>query len=363
MKDNSTTLFRILSITQKLLEGRIVSKQELADEFKVSAKTIQRDINKRLSMLPIVLEKGTGWKLDKNSTDKNLAQNYSQIIQLNNASSFIELAIIKAREAIDAADAIIIASGAGMGVDSGLPDFRGDDGFWKAYPPLKALGISFHQMANPKWFVENPSMAWGFYGHRLNLYRNTIPHKGFNILKELVKLKENNYFIFTSNVDGQFQKAGFDSDKIEECHGSIHHNQCVSNCTDNIWSNEDEHCEVDLNRFLLTSDIPKCKYCNQIARPNILMFGDWGFNAKRRNTQTNNLMRWLQNNIANKKSKIVIIEIGAGKDIPTVRNFCNDISLQYKAKLIRINPRDYNGLQNTISIPLGGLEALEKIYN
>ena len=49
----------------------------------------------------------------------------------------LQEAILQAKEIIKNADAIVITAGAGMGVDSGLPDFRGDQGFWKAYPPLK----------------------------------------------------------------------------------------------------------------------------------------------------------------------------------------------------------------------------------
>ena len=61
---------------------------------------------------------------------------------------------------------LLFTAGAGMGVDSGLPDFRGDKGFWKAYPAL--FGHSFSDMANPSWFDSDPRLAWGFYGHRLN---------------------------------------------------------------------------------------------------------------------------------------------------------------------------------------------------
>src|SRR5437764_3086705 len=85
--------------------------------------------------------------------------------------------------AINRADAILIAAGAGMGVDSGLPDFRGNQGFWNAYPPYEKLGLNFVALANPRWFTSDPSLAWGFYGHRLNLYRSTGPHAGFQILK------------------------------------------------------------------------------------------------------------------------------------------------------------------------------------
>src|SRR3954464_8610293 len=67
-----------------------------------------------------------------------------------------------AANAIRSADAILIGAGAGMGVDSGLPDFRGSEGFWKAYPPLKKLGLSFSRIANPYWFRQDPEQAWGF---------------------------------------------------------------------------------------------------------------------------------------------------------------------------------------------------------
>src|SRR5438270_317807 len=126
--------------------------------------------------------------------------------------------IARAAEAIRGAEALLIGAGAGMGVDSGLPDFRGPEGFWRAYPPYRDLGLSFAQLANPQWFVDDPELAWGFYGHRLNLYRRTVPHEGFAILKRWAAKMALGARVFTSNVDGQFQKAGFDEETIEEVH-------------------------------------------------------------------------------------------------------------------------------------------------
>jgi len=258
------------------------------------------------------------------------------------------------------AEAIIITAGAGMGVDSGLPDFRGNEGFWKAYPPVARLGYSFAEMANPALFDENPKLAWGFYGHRLNLYRSTIPHDGFKLLLELVKEKNNNYFIYTSNVDGQFQKAGFDTDKICEVHGSIHHLQCTKdNCTNEIWDNDIENIEIDMDT-LEAKTLPKCKNCNNISRPNILMFGDWYFIGDRANKQNKKFKKW---QLENADKKTVIIEIGAGTAIPTIRNFGDRKSLEENITLIRINPREAevkNG--KNISLPFGGLEGIEKLY-
>ena len=125
-------------------------------------------------------------------------------------------AIDGAAAAIRSAEALLIGAGAGMGVDSGLPDFRGNEGFWKAYPPFKKLGLSFVRLANPYWFRHDPEQAWGFYGHRQNLYRATQPHAGFSILKQWCEQAPAGYFVFTSNVDGHFQKAGFDADRIVE---------------------------------------------------------------------------------------------------------------------------------------------------
>src|SRR3954463_4183632 len=93
-------------------------------------------------------------------------------------------AIAQAAEAIAQADALILGAGAGMGVDSGLPDFRGNEGFWKAYPPYARLGLGFISLATPAWFRKDPPFGWGFYGHRLNLYRAAVPHDGFRILKQ-----------------------------------------------------------------------------------------------------------------------------------------------------------------------------------
>ena len=271
--------------------------------------------------------------------------------------------IKKAKEVIKNADAVLITAGAGMGVDSGLPDFRGKEGFWKAYPIAKKLGLRFEQMANPQWFKKNPKLAWAFYGHRLNLYRNTQPHEGFKILLELGKSKNNEYFVFTSNVDGQFQKAGFIEKKIVEVHGSIHYLQCTQPCSRDIWSAEGINVEIDMEKFEAKEPLPKCIHCGEIARPNILMFGDWFWIEDRTAKQEERLEQWL-NKVKYKNLKLVIIEIGAGKAVPTVRMFSERIGLEFNAPLIRINPRDYEvPYDKDISIPTGGLEGIKSIVD
>jgi NAD-dependent SIR2 family protein deacetylase len=201
--------------------------------------------------------------------------------------------IQRAAEAIAAADALLISAGAGMGVDSGLPDFRGTQGFWREYPVIAKLGLSFSEMANPAWFGENPALAWAFYGHRLNLYRRTVPHPGFRQLLEMGGSKKHGYFVFTSNVDGQFQRAGFAMERIVECHGSIHHFQCSASCTDDIWEADAETVNINEVTFRALEPLPECRNCAGLARPNILMFGDGTWLRHRADAQQQRFGKWL----------------------------------------------------------------------
>lgn len=253
------------------------------------------------------------------------------------------------------ADGIFITAGAGMGVDSGLPDFRGPEGFWRCYPALARAGLNFSDIACPQAFEDDPELAWGFYGHRLALYRRTIPHRGFEILRNIAERLVRGAFVFTSNVDGQFQKAGFEADRIYECHGSIHHLQCVGSCTPDIWG-ADIDPVVDEAACRMTSPLPHCPECGRLARPNIMMFHDWGWLDQRSRAQSSRLRDW-----RNSLHHPVVIELGAGKDIPTVRLFSEEIGRW--APVIRVNPREPNisrGIEG-LSLPMGALAAMEVI--
>jgi len=261
----------------------------------------------------------------------------------------------KAATLIKQADSVLITAGAGMGVDSGLPDFRGDKGFWKAYPALEGRGMRFIDVANPRAIDKSPGLAWGFYGHRLKLYRNTEPHHGFQQLLEIVKAKPEGYFVYTSNVDGQFQKAGFDRQRIVECHGSIHHLQCTQDdCSQKaIWPADDLNPVVDTKHCQLTNELPRCLICGAIARPNILMFGDANWNDSRTFKQQQNFNDWYQGS-----TNSVIVELGAGTFVATIRY----LGEHFNNPLIRINPHDKQQSEQLISIPLGAKEGIAEIF-
>jgi NAD-dependent SIR2 family protein deacetylase len=262
--------------------------------------------------------------------------------------------IEQAAAAIKAADALLIAAGAGMGVDSGLPDFRGNEGFWNAYPPYRKLGLVFAQLANPVWFRSGAPQAWGFYGHRLELYRRTTPHAGFAILKQWADAKPGGAFVFTSNVDGHFQKAGFDPERIVECHGSIHWLQCSVPCSDVIWPADGTEVVIDHDTMRASEPLPGCPRCGATARPNILMFGDNRWIPGRTSDQERRYEHWLAQQNGR---RLVAIECGAGTAIPTVRRECE----RHRAMLVRVNLRDPQVPSGGISISLPALAALTQI--
>lgn len=262
----------------------------------------------------------------------------------------------KAATAIRKAEAMIITAGAGMGIDSGLPDFRGDQGFWNAYPMYAQLGINFVGAANPANFEDDPAFGWGFYGHRTNLYRDTRPHRGFSMLQEWAAAFGQDSFVVTSNVDGQFQKAGYGEDQVLEVHGSIHYLQCLSPCSNAIWKN-DEIIPVD-HATMRARRIPQCRHCSCPARPNILMFGDYSWLANRTRGQEMRFDSFLDQH---RHEPLVVIEMGAGTAIPTIRYLSERLGQGGMVRVIRINPREAQIPGGHISLPCGALEGLEGI--
>lgn len=265
--------------------------------------------------------------------------------------------IERAATLIAQADALVVAAGAGMGVDSGLPDFRGGEGFWKAYPALGKARIDFQRIASPEAFAAHPALAWGFYGHRLDLYRRTVPHAGFSLLRRWGDKLPRGCAVFTSNVDGQFQRAGFDEQLIHECHGSIHHLQCLAPCSEAIWPADGFVPVIDEAACLLLDKAPTCPRCGAMARPNVMMFGDYGWIEARERAQAARLQAWLGS-----ASRPVVIEIGAGTAIPSVRLFSRHVARAFGGRVIRINTREAAGVDAVdVALAMGALEACSAI--
>ena len=279
----------------------------------------------------------------------------------------MEACIEKAARVIHKSKALLVTAGAGMGVDSGLPDFRGPEGLWRAYPPLKRRNLTLPETSTPHWFDTDPHFAWGFFGHRYHLYTGTTPHQGFKILKKWCNRMECGYFVFTSNVDGHFQKSGFPEHRVVECHGSINFLQGTRGFNQ-IWPvPADLVINVDEATLLAQAPLPTGppdtpEKDQVLARPNILMFNDFTWLSERQDVQEERMQRWLRD-VWGSKTPITVIEIGSSSFVPTVRNVGETIAMRHTDScLIRINVRDPEvRWGKDISVPMTGLAALEQM--
>lgn len=253
------------------------------------------------------------------------------------------------------ADCLVISTGAGMGKDSGLPVFRNENGLWGQIEENE--GRSIFEISNPAYLDENPVKAWKFYAMRMKMFAEHQPHEGFYMLKEWIQKYQLNYFVLTSNIDSYFQRAGYDPMKIRELHGSMNYLQCVKKSCPEIWKNEVDYDEILNNPSL--EILPKSQ-CNSeyLARPNVYMFRDWTYVFSRSNEQKARYQTFLEEN---QGKKTIVIEIGSGRHVQSIRQKSRQLIKSHQATLIRINPNDSKVKEGHISIAKGGLEALTEL--
>ena len=175
------------------------------------------------------------------------------------------------------------------------------------------------------------------------------------MLRRLAK-RAGRSFVFTSNVDGQFQRAGFPEDSIVECHGSIHHLQCLGGCGIPLFP-ADATVSVDPASFRARTPLPSCPRCGALARPNILMFGDGGWDNARSGEQERGFARFMDT----APRGTCVIECGAGKAIPTVRTTSERAAARLGGTLVRINVREHETPPGHVGLALGALAVLTRI--
>ncbi|UPT76666.1 NAD-dependent deacetylase [Sulfurovum sp. XGS-02] len=260
---------------------------------------------------------------------------------------------------LQASDAILVCAGAGMSVDSGLPTYRDEEGFWNDYPPYRELRKDYQTMASPYGFTSDPNFAWGFFGHQYELYKNIQPHIGYYLLLYFLHSKRN-YFVVTTNVDGHFIKSGYTKSRLHEAHGSILELQCTLPCQRSSWD-VDKNMSIKIDTLSMTAQdpLPHCPNCHSVARPNIFMFGDTdeSYIWEERQKSADSFMRWKQNNL---DKKVVILEIGVGAE--GLKKHVQKYAREFKnATLIRINPEVDNIYKVDFHINKGVLNALKNL--
>lgn len=175
---------------------------------------------------------------------------------MNETETKLEEKIENFQKIYDNADSIVFFGGAGVSTESGIPDFRSQDGLysqqWK-YPPETIISRSF--------FDANPVEFYRFYREKLiikNIEPNTA-HFQLAKMEEKGKLKA----VVTQNIDGLHQKAG--SKNVFELHGSTLRNFCM-NCG----------AEYSID-FIAESEnspdkLPRCTKCGGLVKPDVVLY-------------------------------------------------------------------------------------------
>jgi NAD-dependent SIR2 family protein deacetylase/thioredoxin-like negative regulator of GroEL len=271
----------------------------------------------------------------------------------------VEELVERAAATIRGAGALLIAAGAGMNVDFGWVDYRDRESLWASYPAYRERDLTFTDLAHPSRFIEDPGLAWGFYGHRLEAARRRVPHRGFEILSRWKSLCPAGGFVVTSCVDGEFQRAGFDPLKITECCGTLEWLQCTKPCGIAVFSSEATQVPVDSATLRASPPWPSCPQCGALARPNILLFGDWDWDMARINEQDERLQQWLAGRGVS--GNLVVVECGETPRLPALRAYVRRLVSRLEAPIVRISSKDATVEPGGVGVPLPAAEGLERI--
>jgi NAD-dependent deacetylase len=149
---------------------------------------------------------------------------------------------------------VFVLTGAGVSAESGIPTFRGKDGYWRNLDPTR--------LATPEAFARDPQLVWDWYRERRQRIRNARPNAAHQAIAQLAQ-RTDEFLLVTQNVDDLHARAGIPAEKMVRIHGDIFVTRC-SRCDFDRHESEQEH-EVG---------IPRCSRCSAFMRPGIVWFGE-----------------------------------------------------------------------------------------
>ena len=152
---------------------------------------------------------------------------------------------------------IVILTGAGISTESGLPDFRSDNGFWATNQP-----IQFQDFVK---YEDQRRLSWSRNIELHNLLRTIRPNSGHDLVARILSMNPHN-FLITQNIDGLHQLSGVGKDQIIEIHGSAKKAACLDCEKEN--SIQDFHDAITNNHAL-----PNCSFCNGLVKVATISFG------------------------------------------------------------------------------------------
>lgn len=168
---------------------------------------------------------------------------------------------------------VTVLTGAGISAESGIPTFRGPEGYWTVgsheYHP--------QEMATYAMFARHPLEVWGWYFYRRGVCRQASPNPAHTALAELERHFGDRFLLITQNVDGLHLRAGITGPRTYQIHGNIDYFRCSGECTDQLYRLPDDMILPDRESTLdkCTFDSLKCPVCGRLARPHVLWFDEY----------------------------------------------------------------------------------------
>ncbi len=167
---------------------------------------------------------------------------------------------------------IVFLTGAGVSAESGIPTFRGQDGYW-------TVGSSNYRpedLATRRAFAEVPDDVWGWYLFRRTVCNRAQPSRGHLLLVKLETELKQRFLLVTQNVDGLHLRSGNSRERTHEVHGDINFMRCWKECSTDLYPIPEEVGAFargdkleSRHRALLA-----CPRCSGLARPHVLWFDE-----------------------------------------------------------------------------------------
>jgi NAD-dependent deacetylase len=209
---------------------------------------------------------------------------------------------------VKASKSTVILTGAGISTESGLPDFRSDNGFWAKNKP-----IQFNEFLLSE---EKQRLSWERNIELHSLLKNIKPNLGHMFVEKITSLQKSN-FLITQNIDGLHQKSGVSRNKIIEIHGSAIEAACLECAAkQNIL---DFHDAIKLE-----DPLPKCTFCGGVVKVATISFG-----------QPMNEMDMMHASKIVKESDLMIVMGSSLKVLPAGK--LPNLAMQSGSKLIILN--------------------------
>ena len=244
---------------------------------------------------------------------------------------------------IRSAESVLFIFGAGMSVDSGIPDFRSSGGWYREDGPFARIGRMAFIMFTRSELEADWNRAWSIWGYKQAAVSRAKPHVGYMLLAEEAAKNPARVFVLTSNVDELAFRAGFPPEHVHRCHGSIFRLQCSEPCRRETWPMPDAPLAVDAENFLVTGPLPHCPFCGAVARPNVYLFGDseQSYVWEAGQATAERFSSWIAER---QNAELLIVEIGCGLGAPGLRHRAEQyLAENPRSFLVRINDSAVNG--------------------